>query len=94
MLGRVLGYKGVSMILGFSLRITEKFAIDITLLNKYRSFEDGIDFFQIICESDFYEGDHNPSFNFFFVILNIALIEINIYNVNHYSEIEIEEINE
>jgi hypothetical protein len=79
------------MLFGFSLRITEKFAIDITLLNKYREYKDGIDFFELICECDLFKGDHNPSFNFFLAILNISLIEINIYNINHYVEVEDEE---
>jgi hypothetical protein len=84
-------HKGDNMILGMSFRITEKFAIDITLFNKYRSFKDGIDFFHLSCESDFYEDDHNPKFRFWLALLNISIIEFDLYNINHSTEIDCED---
>lgn len=50
--------------------------------HKYRRYSDGIDFFIINLTSDFYDGDHKPSFHFEFVILNF-LLEFSIYNIYH-----------
>ena len=50
---------------------------------KIRSFSDGIIFFNLDINADFYRDDHNPKFHIFLDILNIRFISIEVYNILH-----------
>lgn len=51
---------------------------------KIRSFKDGVSFFDFKINLDLFKGDHNPKFEILWVILNYKILEVNIYNKNHY----------
>jgi hypothetical protein len=74
--------------LSISRKINKNYAWEIIGFHKVRYFKDGIDFFELICDIDFYKGDHNPQFRFFLEILNFTILEIEVYNVNHIDENE------
>lgn len=67
----------------FGFPINKKYAFEMTLFHKLREFKDGIDFFDFHCELNLFKDDHNPRFNLFFEIMNITIIEIDIYNMFH-----------
>ncbi len=71
-------------IIGFSLN--KNYAVDISYLRKIRDFSDGIDYFEFHINSDFYNSDHKPSFDFYFIILNIVIFSIDIYYKFHRNE--------
>ena len=63
--------------------IKNNYKLSIDLFRVIRSFKDGITFFEFIINLDLYQADHKPSFNLMLVIINLKLIEIEIYNINH-----------
>jgi hypothetical protein len=69
--------------IGFNFKISKNFAFEGIFFHKIRNFTDGISLFQILCNSDFYEGDHNPKFEIELIFLNIMIFEFRIFNINH-----------
>jgi hypothetical protein len=63
--------------------INENYAWEVSALYQYRDFSDGVSFFDFNCSWDRFEGDHTPTFNLKLSILNITLIEANIYYLHH-----------
>jgi len=66
-----------------SFKLTKKFALDIAGLHFYRSFKDGISWFDFHINSDWYKGDHNPKFEIIISICNLMILDFEIYNVYH-----------
>jgi hypothetical protein len=64
-------------------KIGKNFAWELDMLCRLRDFSDGIDWFHFTIESDWYEGDHKPSFNMMLVIMNFKIFEFGIYNIHH-----------
>lgn len=69
--------------MNFSKKITDKFACDIELFTKPRKFSDGIDFIELRSYSNWYRGDHQPSYNFDFSVFNLCVFSLHIYNTDH-----------
>ena len=63
--------------------INKNYGWELSALYNYRSFSDGIDFFEFRCDYNKFESDHNPSFNLKISILNFTLIEFNVYYLHH-----------
>jgi hypothetical protein len=57
-----------------SIKLTNKFSLDLVILDKLRDWNDGF---------AKYKAEYRPSFQFMIVLLNYTLIELDIYNVNH-----------
>ena len=70
----------------FGSLINKNYAWELSLFHKYRHFDDGVDWFNFQILSDWYEGDHKPSFQIVFVILNFKLFEFEIHNIHHAPE--------
>lgn len=63
-----------------SFKITQNYAVDITLFEHYGSYGFSL------CSLDVggcLNGDHSPRFFIFFAIFNFVLFEIELYNINH-----------
>jgi hypothetical protein len=69
--------------IGLSVKLGEKFALDFSCLHMVRSFRDGITVFKPKINIDYFKGDHNPKLEISLEILNLMIFELNIYNVNH-----------
>jgi len=70
-------------ILSFHHKIGKNYDWELDLFYKYRSFKDGIDFFELKTNWDRYICDHNPKFEFGLRILNYTIFDFSIYNVWH-----------
>jgi hypothetical protein len=66
-----------------SKKISKNFAFEVSLLHKIRDSKDGITFFNANVNLDLFAADHCPKFDFIFIIMNIKILEIEVYNVNH-----------
>lgn len=66
-----------------SHKLSTNYAWELTLLNPIRSLKDGITFWNFVMDVSWYKADHNPKFTLFWEILNIVIVEFDIYNVNH-----------
>lgn len=64
-------------------KINEDYAWEISALHSYRSFNDGISFFELNINWDKYLADHTPRFDLMLVILNFKIFEFNIYYMWH-----------
>ena len=69
----------------FSIKINKKYALDILLFHFLRSFKDGLSLLNVDVGADWYKGDHNPKVILRVVLINVTIIEINIYNTGHIS---------
>ena len=69
--------------LGFWGNITANKAWELVFFHWYRSFKDGITFVNIDINYDRFEGDHNPRAEFALRVLNLTIIEFNIYDTRH-----------
>ena len=69
--------------IGFSLKLGNNFALDLTGPRLIRRFSDGVTFFDFMLSLDLFVGDHKPSFDFSLTLLNLMLFELNIYNIHH-----------
>ena len=69
--------------LSFYDKIGENYAWELEFFHKYRSFKDGIDFFELKATWDRYIGDHNPKFEFGLKIFNCIIFQFSIYNIWH-----------
>jgi hypothetical protein len=64
-------------------KVNKSYNWELVLFNKVRKFDDGITFFNINIDWDRYLEDHSPSFLFELTILNINIIEFNIFYKYH-----------
>ncbi len=71
--------------------INEDYAIDLTLLHRYRDFADGLSVIEFDCNFDWYDGDHCPKADICLRLFNWTIFEFNVYNVNHADDEEIPE---
>lgn len=71
------------MIPCISVSILKNYAIDLCGFYVIRKMQDGITFFDLNVNTDFYEADHNPKLNFSLIVLNYTIFELTIYNKNH-----------
>lgn len=69
--------------IGFSIRLTKKYALDVYLFYPFRSLKDGLSAFEFSIDWSWYKGDHQPSFKIFSALCNFVLIDFTIYNVHH-----------
>lgn len=72
------------------IKLTKKYALELGS-HEYRKLDEGITFFDIEMFWDWCKKDHCPRFEFRIIILNIALIDFSIYNINHIDHEETEE---
>lgn len=59
--------------------LNKNYALEIVAFNKIRNFSDGLSFFELTFNWDRYKGDHSPRIEFFFLLFNITILEMNIY---------------
>jgi hypothetical protein len=74
------------MIPCISFSVSKNYAIDFCGLYVIRKMKDGITFFDLNVNTDYYEADHNPKLNFSLIILNCIIFELTIYNKHHISK--------
>jgi len=67
----------------FSCKMGKGYALDIVMFHLLRSFRDGVSLLNMNIGVDWYRGDHNPKVIFHLIILNVTIIEINLYNTRH-----------
>jgi len=58
---------------------------EVVLFHRLRKFADGITFFELIVNTDFFDNldnidQHNPKLSFRLIILNLTIFEIVVYN--------------
>jgi hypothetical protein len=75
------------MIPCISFSISKNYAIDLCGLYLVRKMKDGITFFDLNVNTDYYEADHNPKLNFSLIILNCTIFELTIYNKHHINKL-------
>lgn len=64
-------------------KISKNYAVDYVFVHLVRSFHDGITFFDLNINIDYYKADHNPQGVICLTILNFTIVELTWYNVNH-----------
>lgn len=64
-------------------KLTENYAVDLTVLDRVREYRDGIDFIEVVSALHLYRGDHNPRWECRIGLWNWTLVGIEVYNVNH-----------
>lgn len=74
------------MLFGRGFKVLDNYYLDVCFLYKFRSYKDGITFFNLDIDLDLYKGDHNPKFKASLAILNYYLFDFVFYNINHYNE--------
>ena len=67
----------------FGSKIGKNYAWELNTFYKYRDFSDGIDFFIVEITFDKYPNDHNPKFEIAIKILNLMIVDFDIYNIWH-----------
>jgi hypothetical protein len=70
-----------------SFSVSKNYAIDFCGLYVIRKMKDGITFFDLNVNTDYYEADHNPKLNFSLIILNWTIFELTIYNKHHINKL-------
>jgi len=63
--------------------INEDYAMELTILYRYRDLADGLSVIEFDCNFDWYHGDHCPKFNLSLRLFNWTIFEFNIYNRHH-----------
>lgn len=66
-----------------SIIINEDYAMELTLLHRYRDLADGLSVVEFDCNFDWYHGDHCPKFDLSLRLFNWTVFEFNIYNRHH-----------
>ena len=61
-----------------------QYAWELNLLNRYRSWDDGLSLIEFDVDFSWYKGDHQPSYGFNLVIANWTIIEFKVYNTQHW----------
>jgi len=64
-------------------KINSDYGWEITVFHKIRNITDGIIFFEKKINWDRYLADHSPRFEFYVILFNYTIIEINIYYLHH-----------
>lgn len=75
-----------------SFFITKSYVFSLIFLGLSRSFTDGITFFNININIDWFKADHNPKFTLQLTFFNINIISIEIYNIRHIDDIDTDNI--
>ena len=70
-------------------QLTKNYGFEWEMLRVLRPWRDGIDFLTLECGWDRFEDDHKPSAGFRLVVLNLTLLELNVYYLYHRDELEI-----
>lgn len=73
----------ISAIMGKRVQLS----VEFDSFKSYKSWKDGIDFFNTTFESRHY-GDHTPFVNLFIGVLNFKVLELAVYNVFHDEDID------
>lgn len=76
----------MNKILELIFRRNIKMAFDVAGLYFFRSFKDGITFFEPYINMDFYRGSHKPAFEIHLIILNFMVFSFEYYNIYHNEE--------
>jgi len=67
----------------WSISLSDKYALDLQVFTKIRSFSDGISVEPITIVLDRYKADHNPQIRVCCVLFNYSIFELEIYNRFH-----------
>ena len=67
----------------WSRKITKNYALELSGFHLIRRLKDGLTGLEVTLNWDRYKGDHKPQATFMVVVLNLKIVEINFYNVNH-----------
>lgn len=73
-------------------KVSRNYAVDYAFIHFVRSYHDGIVFFELNFNIDYYKADHNPQTVISLTVLNFTIFEITVYNVNHVEHDEDEKI--
>jgi len=68
---------------GFSLKLSRNYALDVYGFYVVRALSDGVAFLELTVNFDFFKADHNPKFKVVVILLNLMILDLCIYNVNH-----------
>ena len=69
--------------IGFGVKISKNYALELTVFHPFRSVKDGLTLFLVDIDLSWYKGDHNPKFKIMVALFNTVLIEFCVYNVHH-----------
>jgi hypothetical protein len=64
-------------------KLSQDYGWEITILHKLRAFSDGLSLLELRINWDRYLADHTPRFELHLVLLNITIVELNIYYLHH-----------
>ncbi len=67
----------------FNGKLDDNYVWEFEMFYNYRSFKDGVDFFDFDITYDKYIGDHNPKFEITMKALNNIIFSFQIYNIWH-----------
>jgi hypothetical protein len=68
--------------------INEDYAIELTLLHRYRDLSDGLSVVEFNFNFDWYKGDHCPKADLSLRLFNWTIFELNVYNRHHVEDDE------
>jgi hypothetical protein len=74
--------------INFNHKINKNYGYELVLFNKNRQSHDGLTFFNLNINWDRFLLDHSPKFTFELIILNLEIIEFDIYYLHHRNEIK------
>jgi len=67
----------------WGIKLSKDFALEVAGFFIYRSLSDGLSVLELNIDCDWYKGDHNPQFWIRLTLLNVTILEVRVYNVNH-----------
>tara|TARA_Y100000310_G_C20338346_1_gene648590 strand:+ start:298 stop:516 length:219 start_codon:yes stop_codon:yes gene_type:complete len=67
-------------------KLTKDYEVEISVIEKYRDYSDGITFFDFFMNWDRFLADHSPQFNISIFFMNYAIFDFNIYYLHHRDE--------
>lgn len=67
-------------------KLSENYALDVSVLDRVRAFRDGVDFVELTSSLHLYPEDHHPRWEFVFGVCNLCILRVEVYNVNHLEE--------
>ena len=73
----------INFVLMNGIKLNSNYGLDWNFFYKVREFSDGIDWIRFNINYDKFLSDHKPSFELYFGILNITIVEINVYYLHH-----------
>ena len=65
---------------------------ELSFLLKYRDFNEGITFSELLIEYDKYIDDHKPSFRVHLILFNYTIFEFDFYFAHHVKEEDLRKI--